>query len=257
MGLFGGLFDKKVCDLCGGEIGLLGNRKLEDGNCCKQCAAKLSPWFSDRRKSTVQQIREQLEYREENLEEVKAFHTTRTIAADNWNILLDEGARKMILTRNPRGIETENPDVISLSDVSGCSVNIDESVDEIMREVKQGDETKKVSYHPARYSHDYQFDYLINVNNPYFDDMKFRLNRSTVTIEPVIAGTMFDPMLKPEYARYQNIANEITAALTGKGAQAAEEPAAAPRVVICPYCKAETEVGASGRCEYCGGYIAE
>ena len=87
--------------------------------------------------------------------------------------------------------------------------------------------------------------------------MKFRLNRSTVTIEPVIAGTMFDPMLKPEYARYQNIANEITAALTGKGAQAAEEPAAAPRVVICPYCKAETEVGASGRCEYCGGYIAE
>ena len=78
MGLFGGLFDKKVCDLCGGEIGLLGNRKLEDGNCCKQCAAKLSPWFSDRRKSTVQQIREQLEYREENLEEVKAFHTTRT-----------------------------------------------------------------------------------------------------------------------------------------------------------------------------------
>ena len=154
-------------------------------------------------------------------------------------------------------IETENPDVISLSDVTGCSVNIDESVDEIMREVKQGDETKKVSYHPARYSHDYQFDYLINVNNPYFDDMKFRLNRSTVTIEPVIAGTMFDPMLKPEYARYQNIANEITAALTGKGAQAAEEPAAAPRVVICPYCKAETEVGASGRCEYCGGYIAE
>ena len=126
-----------------------------------------------------------------------------------------------------------------------------------MREVKQGDETKKVSYHPARYSHDYQFDYLINVNNPYFDDMKFRLNRSTVTIEPVIAGTMFDPMLKPEYARYQNIANEITAALTGKGAQAAEEPAAAPRVVICPYCKAETEVGASGRCEYCGGYIAD
>ena len=141
--------------------------------------------------------------------------------------------------------------------MTGCSVNIDESVDEIMREVKQGDETKKVSYHPARYSHDYQFDYLINVNNPYFDDMKFRLNRSTVTIEPVIAGTMFDPMLKPEYARYQNIANEITAALTGKGAQAAEEPAAAPRVVICPYCKAETEVGASGRCEYCGGYIAE
>ena len=32
MGFFGKLFDKKVCAICGGEIGLLGNRKLEDGN---------------------------------------------------------------------------------------------------------------------------------------------------------------------------------------------------------------------------------
>ena len=32
MGLFGKLFEKKSCDICGGEIGLLGNRKLEDGN---------------------------------------------------------------------------------------------------------------------------------------------------------------------------------------------------------------------------------
>ena len=30
---FFGLFDKKICAICGGEIGLLGNRKLEDGNC--------------------------------------------------------------------------------------------------------------------------------------------------------------------------------------------------------------------------------
>ena len=26
-----GLFDKKVCDICGEKIGLLGNRKLDDG----------------------------------------------------------------------------------------------------------------------------------------------------------------------------------------------------------------------------------
>ena len=43
MGFFGKLFEKKECSICGGEIGLLGNRKLEDGNCCKECAAKLSP----------------------------------------------------------------------------------------------------------------------------------------------------------------------------------------------------------------------
>lgn len=33
-----GLFDKKFCDICGEKIGLLGNRKLEDGNLCKDCA---------------------------------------------------------------------------------------------------------------------------------------------------------------------------------------------------------------------------
>lgn len=35
-----GLFDKKVCDICGEKIGLLGNRKLDDGNLCKDCAKK-------------------------------------------------------------------------------------------------------------------------------------------------------------------------------------------------------------------------
>ncbi len=30
-----GLFSKKYCDVCGEKIGLLGNRKLEDGNLCK------------------------------------------------------------------------------------------------------------------------------------------------------------------------------------------------------------------------------
>ena len=40
-----GLFDKKICDICGEKIGLLGNRKLDDGNLCKDCAKKLSPWL--------------------------------------------------------------------------------------------------------------------------------------------------------------------------------------------------------------------
>ena len=61
-----GLFDKKYCDICGEKIGLLGNRKLEDGNLCKDCAAKLSPFFSEPRNSTVEEIKEQLAYREDN-----------------------------------------------------------------------------------------------------------------------------------------------------------------------------------------------
>ena len=65
-----GLFDKKICDICGEKIGLLGNRKLDDGNLCKDCAKKLSPWFEERRHSTVEDIKRQLEYREKNKKEI-------------------------------------------------------------------------------------------------------------------------------------------------------------------------------------------
>ena len=42
-----GLFEKKFCSVCGEKIGMLGNRKLEDGNLCRDCAKKLSPWFDE------------------------------------------------------------------------------------------------------------------------------------------------------------------------------------------------------------------
>ena len=77
-----GLFDKKICDICGEKIGLLGNRKLDDGNLCKNCAKKLSPWFEERRHSTVEDIKRQLEYRENNKKAVMDFGITRQISTD-------------------------------------------------------------------------------------------------------------------------------------------------------------------------------
>ena len=281
---FFGLFDKKTCAICGGEIGLLGNRKLEDGNCCKSCASKLSPWFDERRHSTVEQIKEQLAYREENLKAVENFHTTRTIACDRWNVLLDEDARKFILTRDPRKITETNPDVISFSDITGCRVDVDEDRTEEKREVKRGDKTEYVSYNPPRYTYRYNFKYIINVNNPYFDDMKFELNSSSVEIksdsgsgfssdpkagllENILnaavstgVGGAVNPRNNPEYAKYEKIGEDITEALTGAQTIVREEKEAAnaaPKIAVCPYCGAQTEVTADGKCEYCGGYIAE
>ena len=81
-----GLFDKKICDICGEKIGLLGNRKLDDGNLCKDCAKKLSPWFEERRHSTVEDIKRQLEYREKNKKAVMDFCITRQINTRNYNV---------------------------------------------------------------------------------------------------------------------------------------------------------------------------
>lgn len=175
MALFGKLFEKKECAICGGEIGLLGNRKLEDGNCCKQCAAKLSPWFSDRRQSTVEEIKEQLAYREANQEKVAAFHVTRTLG-ESTKVLLDEDAGKFMVT-SARSWQEANPDVLSFSDVTGCQLDIEEHKTEIEYKDQEG---KRQSFNPRRYAYSYDFYIVIHVNNPYFNEIRFKLNSSSV-----------------------------------------------------------------------------
>ena len=170
-----GLFDKKYCDICGEKIGLLGNRKLENGNLCKNCAKKLSPWFSDRRNSTVDEIKAQLAYREENQGKVAAFHTTRTLGTDT-KVLFDEDAGKFMVTR-ARNLAEANPDVLDFADVTGCNLDIDERRSELKREDKDGN---KISYNPPRYEYSYDFYITIFVNNPYFDEMRFKINSDSV-----------------------------------------------------------------------------
>lgn len=183
-----GLFDKKYCDICGEKIGLLGNRKLEDGNLCKDCAKKLSPWFSERRNSTVSEIKEQLAYREKNQERASQFRTTRSYGED-WKLLLDEEHRWFTVTR-ARDLADANPDILDYTALTGCRVDIDESRTEQMREDADG---KEVSYVPPRYEYSYDFDIIISVNHPYFDEMRFRLNDSSVYIEP--QSTVQRPMM--------------------------------------------------------------
>ena len=174
MGLFD-MFKKKECSICGGEIGLLGNRKLEDGNMCKKCAAKLSPWFSDRRNSTIEEIKEQLAYREDNKKVVADFHITRTLGND-MKLLLDEDAQKFIVT-SARDLEEANPDVLDFSQVTGCKLDIEEDAREEMTENKEGE---SVSYNPPRYTYHYDFHMTIHVNHPYFDEIEFKLNPYSV-----------------------------------------------------------------------------
>ena len=253
-----GLFDKKYCDVCGEKIGLLGNRKLENGNLCKSCARKLSPWFSDRRSSTVDEIKEQLAYREENRGKVAAFHTTRTLGSGT-KVLLDEDAGLFMVT-GARDLNEANPDVLAFSDVTGCNLDIDEKRSELMREDKDG---KKVSYNPPRYEYSYDFYITIFVNNPYFDEIRFRVNSGSVTITPPPAArpgapVRLNPESNVEYRGCKKLGEEIKQALTQVRRDVREqiELAAAPKTaVICPLCGATTTPDASGCCEYCGGAV--
>ncbi len=249
-----GLFDKKFCDVCGEKIGLLGNRKLEDGNLCKNCAAKLSPWFSERRHSTLAEIKAQLDYREQNKQAVSAFHTTRSFGKD-YKVYLDEDARKFMVTNASR-IPEANPDVLDFSQVTGCDLDIEEDRDEIMQKDKDG---KEVSYNPPLYQYSYDFYVVIRVNHPYFDEMRFKLNSASVeTGKNSMSGGVHTGVGATDYQEFVQMGDEIKAALTQARQDVRAEAAAsaAPKTAVtCPLCGATTFPDANGRCEYCGGAI--
>lgn len=236
MGLFGNLFEKKSCNICGGEIGLLGNRKLEDGNLCKSCANKLSPFFSERRHSTVEQIRQQLEYREANKVRVAAFNPSRTMG-NGRKVIVDEAAGAFVITDSSRWRD-ENPDVIDVSQVTGCTVEVKESRTELYYTDKDGESH---SYEPPRYDFDYDIWVNIDVNSPYFDEIELKVNTSRIETER-----------SAEFNRYMEQADEIRAVLLGARDRAVAGPA--PKVAkTCEHCGATCVPDASGCCEYCGG----
>ena len=276
-----GLFKKKDCDICGEQIKLFA-RKVDDGNICKNCNNKLSPWFNERRRSTLADIRAQLDYRAENEEAVKQFQVTRTIG-DNYKVLLDENAKKFLVT-NRRKWQEGNPDILDYSMVTGVTLKTDEHEHELKR---KGPDGKEVSYNPPVYEYSYEFDCTIHVNHPYFDEMTFQLNNSPVEagkqslgaagqnmqlnagggLAGAIAGGIMGALgagqtganvVNPEIQMYHDMANEIKMTLLAARQEARDEQIAAnapKQAVNCPNCGATTMPDANGCCEYCGSAL--
>lgn len=197
MALFGKLFEKKECDICGGEIGLLGNRKLSDGNLCKNCAAKLSPFMTDRRTSSVEEIRQHLNYREQNEQAVARFHPTRTLGG-NTKVYIDQAAGTFAVSSRSNWREA-NPDIIPLSQVIACDIDEKESRTEVYQKDSEG---KDVSYNPPRYHYSYRFDVTIRVDSPYFDEIRFDLTNERP-----------DNRYSESYRRCEAMAQELRQAL--------------------------------------------
>ena len=197
-----GLFDKKICDICGEKIGLLGNRKLDDGNLCKDCAKKLSPWFEDRRHSTVEDIKHQLEYREKNKKAVMDFCITRQINTRNYNVFIDDNKGNFTVARKLD--VNENPDIVPLSAVVQCRVDVERQQNEETYTTKDGE---TVSYQPPVYKYEFDYTMRIKVKNPWFDDMDFRLNTFSISSDN-----------RGELMEVEQTGHQIIAALTPNAA---------------------------------------
>ena len=197
-----GLFDKKICDICGEKIGLLGNRKLDDGNLCKDCAKKLSPWFEDRRHSTVEDIKRQLEYREKNKKAVMDFCITRQINTRNYNVFIDDNKGNFTVARKLD--VNENPDIVPLSAIVQCRVDVERQQNEETYTTKDGE---TVSYQPPVYKYEFDYTMRIKVKTPWFDDMDFRLNTFSISSDN-----------RGELMEVEQTGHQIIAALTPNAA---------------------------------------
>ena len=274
MGLFD-VFKKKDCEICGKEVGVFGYKKLEDGEICKDCVKLLSPWFDDRRHSTVEQIKAQLAYREENRAALNTFRPTQafgeyyTIRAE-----LVQGVPTRFVVERDNYME-ENADLISFKDVTSFEIDVDEDERELKYRNNNGEE---VSYKPPRYEYSYNFYAKLYVNNPYFDDIRVRLNSDTLYLETVANRSImiktfnkanFDPSLYPEYRQQRKACDELEelfrAGMQGMtlngyapAPEAAPAPAPAPAAApvtpagpkFCPSCGAPADGGKF--CQYCG-----
>ena len=184
MGLFD-RFKKQDCEICGKEVGMFGYKKLKDGEICKDCVKLLSPWFEDRRESTVAQIKEQLVYREQNAKEHENFTISRKIGDEEYFMYIEEvgGVPTRFFVTERSDYKAENPDIISFKDVISCVTDIQVRDEEIKERNAEG---QLVSCNPRRYKHHHDFYIKMEIrNNPYFDEIKFRINGSCITLETV------------------------------------------------------------------------
>ena len=201
MGFLKKLFEKKDCEICGGEIGLLGNTKLADGDMCKDCKAKLSPLFRVTDETTVADILGQIEYRKENEKALEAFNPDEEFGAVD-KIFVDTAAKKFVFARNG---DWKDPkaDVIDFSQVT--EVETDEEED-MMHFDHEDEDTGETSTSEIKVVH---FHVTIHVNSPYFDTIEVCLSEGEV---PTLDGDEGDIAKYNEFKRQMNRIDELLGA---------------------------------------------
>ncbi|MCR5743651.1 MAG: DUF4428 domain-containing protein [Lachnospiraceae bacterium] len=180
-----GLFDKKYCDICGEKIGFLGNRKLADGNMCKQCAEQMSPWLEGRKEYTVAEMQQHIAYRQANYEEVKHFQVTDVLGYDNYRLYINRYNNTWFIS-SYKNYTDSNPDILYFSQVTGCEMEIKETHRELYAHTP---DNRTVPYNPREY--DYDYDFYINIYLVDFVTNVVRIKLNTFRVEDA-----YDPKYK-------------------------------------------------------------
>ena len=188
MGLFGKLFSKEACIVCGNEVGSLKRKRLADGIICKDCARKLSPWFDAYKQSSAEQIKGQLAARAQDHQRLRAGFTITGSYGEQDAIVVDASRRLFCVLADAgrRGfgsvddVLAHNPDVFTFDQLEGIDID---TAGISHREVKHSVDGEQVSYSPRRYEYPCNVTVNLRVDSPYVHSMAVRLNPSTINIQ--------------------------------------------------------------------------
>ena len=157
-----------------------------------------------------------LAYREENREALNGFRPTVAFGeSDTLRAELSGGVPVRFVIEQNGDYRDENADLVSFRDVASFEIDIREDKEELKQRNSEGE---MVSYNPPRFEYSYDFYAEIRVNNPYFDDMRFRINGASLNLETVennrrknfaMLNQGFDPSLYPEYRKYRAECDEL------------------------------------------------
>jgi hypothetical protein len=259
-----GIFAKKECSICGDKSGLLSNKKLADGNLCKNCRAKLSPFYDLSSRDTAADIAAQLEYRERNLIELERFHPTVT-AGGAGKVFIDMNSGKFTLA-SERELREGNPDLFDLRGLHSCSFYARERI-------IKGDEDESDRF-------EYDFYLKLTVDHPFLRGLAYRYNDEPVAnrrnrireeeirkiylgqkdiksgLSALLSGV--DRKATEQYLEQYAIGQEMIEALTGAAEAFRATPrqparSAAAEVRFCSNCGARVDGGAF--CTQCGSRL--
>ncbi|CBL20330.1 hypothetical protein [Ruminococcus sp. SR1/5] len=130
------------------------------------------------------------------------FCITRQINTRNYNVFIDDNKGNFTVARKLD--VNENPDIVPLSAVVQCRVDVERQQNEETYTTKDGE---TVSYQPPVYKYEFDYTMRIKVKNPWFDDMDFRLNTFSISSDN-----------RGELMEVEQTGHQIIAALTPNAA---------------------------------------
>ena len=129
------------------------------------------------------------------------FCITRQINTRNYNVFIDDNKGNFTVARKLD--VNENPDIVPLSGIVQCRVDVDQQ----QQEETYTKDGETVSYQPPVYKYEFDYTMRIKVRTQWFDDMDFRLNTFSISSDN-----------RRELMEVEQTAYQIIAALTPNAA---------------------------------------